>query len=81
LATLLKSQRVVDEDTARPEPTESDDDQSGLAQTVVGLASSIVQRGKQSAVSESTPQRDLIEQITKLASLHSAGVLTVEEFA
>jgi hypothetical protein len=81
LAALLTSQQVVDENAARPELTISADDQSGLAHTIAGLASSIVQRGKQSTVSESTPQQDVVEQITKLASLHSAGILTDEEFA
>lgn len=58
------------------------DSQSGVTGTIVGLASSLMQqRAKPSTVGESTPKHDVVEQITKLASLHSAGILTDEEFA
>ncbi|MGI5187636.1 SHOCT domain-containing protein [Promicromonospora sp. CA-289599] len=80
-AALLRSKQVVEENAARPEPIELADAQSGVTDTIVNLASSLIQRRKQSTVSESTPQPDVVEQITKLASLHSAGILTDEEFA
>ena len=78
---LLKSKQVVDENAAQPEPMEPAGAQPGVTSSIVGLASSLIQRGKQSTVGESTPQPDVVEQITKLASLHSAGILKDEELA
>jgi len=48
---------------------------------ILGLASSVIQRGALGAAAAPPAQQDVVEQIEKLASLHAAGILTDEEFA
>lgn len=79
-SVLLKEQRVVGAAPERIEGPESVAGRPGVAEKVMDLASSVLLRGK-SAPAEAAAQSDVVEQITKLASLHDAGILTDDEFA
>lgn len=78
-SVLLKEQRVVGATPGRTESSESVAGRPGVAEKVADLASSVLLRGKTAPV-EATAQPDVVEQITKLASLRDAGILTDEEF-
>ncbi|WP_206715110.1 SHOCT domain-containing protein [Cellulosimicrobium arenosum] len=78
---LLKGQKIVTEGAVSPESSVPVSAQPGMTEKVLDLAASVVQRGRPAASAEIAPQPDVVEQITKLASLHSAGIVTDEEFA
>ncbi|MFC8722257.1 SHOCT domain-containing protein [Kitasatospora sp. NPDC057198] len=80
-SVLLEGRQVVTDASARVESSELLPAQPGVTEKILDLASSVIQRGKQAAPAETAAQPDVVEQITKLAALHEAGILTDEEFA
>ncbi len=80
-ALQLKSRQTIaptDAQTEAPEPASA---QPGVTEKIVDLASAVVRRAKPASPSEPTPQPDVLEQMTKLAAIHEAGILTDEEYA
>lgn len=77
----LTNQRVITQHSVQPETSMPAPAQLGVTDRIVDLASSVVLRTKPSTPTEVTAQPDVVEQITRLASLHDAGILTSEEFA
>jgi hypothetical protein len=80
-SVLLKGQQVVTDTSARADSLEPLPAQPGVTEKILGLASSVIQRGKHGAPAAASARPDVVEQIARLASLHDAGVLTDEEFA
>lgn len=77
----LTSQQVVTKHSVRPEDATLAPAQPGMTERIMNLASSVVLRTQQAAPAVVPPQPDVVDQITKLAALHDAGILTSEEFA
>jgi hypothetical protein len=80
-SVLLEGQQVVTDASTQAESSEPLPAQPGVTEKILGLASSVIQRGKHGAPAAAAAQPDVVEQIAKLASLHDAGILTDEEFA
>lgn len=81
VSVLLKDQQVIRENSAKSEPSEYLEVQPGVTEKMVDLASSVIRRSKQGVATEGAAPPDVAEQITRLASLRDAGILTDEEFA
>ncbi|MEV6345898.1 SHOCT domain-containing protein [Actinoplanes sp. NPDC051851] len=77
--------QVVTEASAQAESSASAEAQPGVTDKILdlasNLASSVIQRGRPTAQPAIAAQPDVVEQLTKLASLRDAGILTNEEFA
>jgi hypothetical protein len=80
-SVLLAGRQVVPDASAQAEPSEAPAAQPGMTDKIFGLASSAIRRGRHEAPAAVAAQPDVVAQITKLASLHDAGILTDEEFA
>jgi len=78
-SVLLNGQQVVTENSAQPRASEPTPEPPGVAERIVGLATSVINRGKSDAPAEEPT--DVVDQIKKLASLRDAGILTDQEFA
>lgn len=79
LSILLKDRQVTTELSAK---LEADVPSAGVAEKVAGLASSVLQKGRQkSATSDDGPVPDATAQIAALAALHAQGILTDAEFS
>ncbi|WP_433831106.1 SHOCT domain-containing protein [Actinoplanes sp. CA-015351] len=78
---LLKGRQVVTEASRQPESAEPVAAQVGVTDKILDLASSVLQRGKPAPPAAIAAQPDVVEQLTKLASLRDAGILTEDEFA
>jgi hypothetical protein len=80
-SVLLKDRQVATDLSAK-QLAEVPPVQSGVADKIVDLASSVFANAKHKAPTAGTaPVPDATEQIAKLASLHAQGILTDAEFS
>lgn len=81
LSVLLKDLQIVTESAGKPR-TDPAPEAPRTTERLIDLASSVFNKGKrESNPADRAPAQDVTEQIAKLASLHSQGILTDAEFA
>ena len=78
LTTLLKDQQIIPDEL--PQTPQTDEGKQGVAEQVIGLATSVLRKEVGGGKSDAGPSADVMDQISKLSSLHAAGILTDEEF-
>lgn len=81
LSVLLKDSQIVTEFSAKPR-ADSAPEAPGTTEKLINLASSVFSKGEREPAGAGAPHvQDVMDQIAKLASLHSQGIVTDAEFA